>query len=128
MTNKRFTPNSLYELNENEIFVFGSNEAGIHGAGAAKLAYLKFGATYGVGYGLMGQSFAIPTKNKKIKTLPLDTIEKYIIMFLEEAKTMPDLTFLVTKIGCGLAGYKENQIKPFFKNIPDNVILPKGFH
>ena len=120
------TPDTITSLKQNEVFVFGSNEAGIHGAGAAKLA-LKFGAKRFTGHGLCGQTYAIPTKDKKIKTLPLDKIENYIKIFLEEAEQMPELTFLVTKIGCGLAGYKPEQLKKFFVKVPHNVILPKEF-
>lgn len=125
----KFTPDNITELNSNQIFVFGSNESGVHGAGAAKLAYKKFGAIWGVGFGLQGQSYAIPTKDLKIQTLPLDKIERYIRFFLLEAMEYPTYTFLVTKIGCGLAGYSEEQIGSLFKNknIPENVILPQSF-
>jgi hypothetical protein len=121
------TSNNISDLKPNEIFVFGSNEAGIHGAGAARLAYEKFGAVWGKGFGLYGQTYAIPTKDKRIETLPLQRIKQYVDTFLFFAKVNPQYTFLVTKIGCGLAGYKPEQIGPFFKNNPPNVILPKEF-
>jgi hypothetical protein len=126
---KRYTPNNILELKENQVFVFGSNEAGIHGAGAAKLANNKFGATWGVGVGITGNCYAIPTKNTKIKTLPLSRIETYIAFFLSYAKQHPEKEFLVTKIGCGLAGYSEEEIASLFKNkeISDNVIMPESF-
>lgn len=126
----KFTPDKITKLKKNQVFVFGSNEAGIHGAGAAKLAAQKFGAIYGVGYGLQGQSFGIPTKDLFIRTLPLDKVEFYVYSFLTEVMEYPDTEFLVTKIGCGLAGYSELQIANLFKNkfIPENVILPESFY
>jgi hypothetical protein len=125
----KFTPDKISKLKKNQVFVFGSNEAGIHGAGAAKLAEQKFGAIMGVGYGLQGQSFGIPTKDTFIRTLSLDKIEFYIYSFLTEAMEYPDTEFLVTKIGCGLAGYSEDQIANLFKGkfIPENVTLPESF-
>lgn len=126
----KFTPDKISSLKKNQIFVFGSNEAGVHGAGAAKLAHQKFGAVYGVGFGLQGKSYAIPTKDLEIRTLPLDKIEYYIYSFLTEAMEYPDTEFLVTKIGCGLAGYSETEIANLFKNkfIPENVTLPESFY
>ena len=125
----KFTPDKITKLKKNQVFVFGSNEAGIHGAGAAKLAEEKFGAIRGIGYGLHGKSFAIPTEDLQIRTLPLDKIEKYIQYFLIEVMEYPDTEFLVTKIGCGLAGYSEDQIANLFKGkfIPENVTLPESF-
>ena len=126
----KFTPDKITKLKKNQVFVFGSNEAGIHGAGAAKLAVEKFGAKMGMGYGLQGQSFAIPTKDTFIRTLSLDKIEFYIYSFLSEVMEYPDTEFLVTKIGCGLAGYSEEEIANLFKGkfIPENVILPESFY
>lgn len=109
------------------IFVFGSNLAGRHGAGAAKFALQRHGAVYGIGQGLSGKSYAIPTKNGNIKTLPLSEIEKYVKTFLQFAKEQPSYIFNVTPIGCGLAGYKYNQIAPFFRNRLENVHLPPEF-
>jgi len=116
----------IYGLKENEIFVFGSNEAGIHGAGAAKQA-LMWGAKPFVGCGLVGKTYALPTKDRNIKTLPLEKIEKYVEGFKKVAKQKPNLKFLVTEVGCGLAGYKPEHIAPFFKDSPSNVILPDNF-
>lgn len=109
------------------VFVFGSNEAGRHGKGAAKFAREQHGAIYGQGWGLQGNSFAIPTKDAHIRTLPLEVIRTYVDKFLVFAAGHPDLQFQVTPIGCGLAGYKPEQIAPMFKNPPPNCILPSEF-
>ena len=124
----RVTPDDITELGENEIFVFGSNESGIHGAGAAKAA-LVFGAQIGVGFGHKGQTFAIPTKDWRIIKLPIKYIKPYVERFIEYATVMKPYLFLVTKIGCGLAGYEVKDIAPLFKsaiNIP-NIYLPEEF-
>lgn len=121
------TPDKITELKPNEVFVFGSNEAGIHGAGAAKLAHEKFGAKWGVGLGLEGKTYAIPTKDYNIKTLDLYRINLYVLYFKADVKRYKDLNFLVTEIGCGLAGYEPKDIAPFFKDAPENVFLPKKF-
>ncbi len=97
------------------VFCFGSNEAGIHGAGAALTAYKKHGAIYGKSYGHYGDSFAIPTKNGDIETLDLKTISLYVQGFLAYAKGHPKLKFKVTRIGCGLAGLKDEDIAPMFR-------------
>lgn len=109
------------------IFVFGSNLAGRHGAGAAKFAVQHHGAIYGIGWGLQGNSFAIPTKDANIKTLPLDFIRQYVYKFKEFAEQHPELQFQLTPIGCGLAGYKHEDIGPMFKDSPPNVVIPKEF-
>ena len=126
----RITPNNITELKENEIFVFGSNESGIHGAGAAKLAREKFGAILGQGYGLQGKSYAIPTKGPFAQyRLHVSDIRKYVDKFIEVSKERKDLTFLVTLVGCGLAGYEPNQIAHLFKDALklENVYLPIEF-
>lgn len=102
------------------VFCFGSNEAGIHGAGAAKFAYKHKGARFGKGYGHHGDSFAIPTKDEFIETLPLDRISQYVQGFLAYAQGHRKLTFQVTCIGCGLAGYTHAQIAPLFEGAPKN--------
>lgn len=102
------------------IMVFGSNEGGLHGRGAAKFALDHRGAIYGFSYGHRGQSFAIPTKNARIETLPLDRIYEYVQGFLAYARGHKELLFQVTCIGCGLANLKHEQIAPFFKNAPKN--------
>jgi len=119
----------ITSLKDNEIFVFGSNYAGRHGRGAALLAVRKFGAKNGQGSGLMGKSYGIPTKSRNLKVLSLDIIENLIFKFLLFAEVHQELTFLVTPVGCGLAGYKPKQIAPLFFNskIPKNVKLPESF-
>ena len=115
-------------LSDHEVFVFGSNESGRHGKGAAKQA-LAWGARYGIGEGLSGNTYAIPTKNSKIQTLSKSKIKKYIENFTVFAKENPTLHFLVTEVGCGLAGYKPEDIAPFFNDVTDleNVFLPRSF-
>lgn len=120
----QFTPDFITELKENEIFVFGSNLQGMHGGGAARLAYEKFGAIWGQGVGLQGQSYGIPTMHGGV-----DAIKPYVDEFIEFAKSHPELTFLVTRIGCGIAGFRDEEIAPLFKECIeiDNVILPRSF-
>ena len=127
MMNK-ISSNNITSLNKNEIFVFGSNESGIHGAGAAKCA-LKWGAIYGKPFGLQSNTFAIPTKGILLKTLNISTIYSYINKFIEFAKEHPELKFLVTEIGCGLAGFDPSDIAPLFKEClnVDNIYLPVRF-
>ena len=121
----QFTPDFITELKENEIFVFGSNLEGMHGGGAARLAYDKFGAIWGQGVGLQGQSYGIPTMHGGI-----DAIKPYVDEFIEFAKSHPELTFLVTRIGCGIAGFRDEEIAPLFKECieMENVCLPRSFH
>ena len=122
------TPEKITHLEPNEVFVFGSNLAGRHGLGAALTAYRKFGARNGRGMGLCGQSYAIATKDRNLRILPLAKIEAQVVRFLEFAEKNPNLTFYVTKIGCGLARYSVKDIAPMFdREIPQNVILPKEF-
>ncbi len=120
----QFTPDFITELKENEIFVFGSNLQGMHGGGAARLAYEKFGAIWGQGVGLQGQSYGIPTMHGGV-----DAIKPYVDEFIEFAKSHPEMTFLVTRIGCGIAGFRDEEIAPLFKECIeiDNVILPRTF-
>lgn len=108
-----------------EIFVFGSNLAGIHGAGAAAEAYRSYGATWGKGIGLSGISYAIPTKDKQIQTLSIESVEMAIQIFIEFAQSNPALKFFVTRIGCGLAGFKDKDIAPFFKGAPATCNFPE---
>lgn len=109
------------------IFVFGSNLAGRHGKGAALHARESYGAQYGIGVGRTGNSYAIPTKDEHLNPLPLVEIETFVSGFLDYASLHPELEFAVTKIGCGLAGYKEHEIKPMFKGAPLNCRLPEGW-
>lgn len=106
------------------IFVFGSNLAGRHGKGAALCARNNHGAQYGIGVGRTGNAYAIPTKDGAIRTLPIDRIAEYVTDFLAYATEHPELEFEVTKIGCGLAGYREYQISPLFAGAPLNCHLP----
>lgn len=117
------------ELAPNEVFVFGSNYAGRHGKGAAAQAR-KWGAKNGQGSGLMGRTYGIPTKGYDLsRALPLRDIRREVDVFVAFAATNPDLTFLVTEVGCGLAGYSVDQIAPLFKACMGlgNVVLPRGF-
>lgn len=98
----KITPNNIQSLKPSKVFVFGSNLAGIHGAGAAELAFTKFGARWGKGWGkTSNQSYAIPTKDKRIRTMPLAQIQPYVDEFIGYATLNPETEFLVTKIGCG---------------------------
>lgn len=118
------TPDNIQELSPNEVFVFGSNLQGHHHGGAAKLAYENFGAVWGLGVGLAGQSYAIPTMHGGV-----DAIKPYVDQFIEMAKVMKDKKFYVTKIGCGIAGFKIEEMAPLFKGALEleNVALPREF-
>ncbi len=105
------------------VFVFGSNLAGRHGAGAAKYAKEHFGAIQGQGRGRQGNSYAIPTKDAKLEPLSLDDIQENVLQFLDYARTHSNTEFVVTRIGCGLAGYSNFDIAPMFKNYPPNCDL-----
>lgn len=107
------------------IFVFGSNLQGIHGAGAAKTAFAEYGAKWRMGFGPAGRSFAIPTKDWEIEPLGLGDIYVYIRAFKQYAELRQELVFLVTRIGCGLAGYTDQQIAPMFVGTPKNCIMPE---
>ena len=124
MYNREYTSDRITELKPNEIFVFGSNLAGSHGGGAARLAYNRFGAIWGQGVGLQGQSYAIPTMQGGV-----ETIKPYVDEFIEFAKQHTEYIFLVTRIGCGIAGFKDEEIAPLFARAYDiqNIILPKEF-
>ena len=120
----QFTPNAISSLRPDEIFVFGSNLQGHHGGGAARAARIKFGAIMGQGEGLQGQSYAIPTMQGGV-----DTIQPYVDRFIDFAKAHKDLFFYVTRIGCGIAGFKDSDIAPLFKDALaiENICLPKSF-
>jgi len=124
MEQKRTTPEFITELQPNEIFVFGSNLKGMHGGGAAYIAYRKFGAIMGQGVGLQGQSYAIPTMQGGV-----ETIRPYVDEFIAFAKEHQDLTFLVTRIGCGIAGFTDEEIAPLFEKAHEveNIVLPPGW-
>jgi hypothetical protein len=108
-----------------KIFVFGSNLAGRHGAGAALAAFKEHGAEYGTGVGRTGNAYAIPTKDAKLRPLPMEIIAVHVSQFLVYAYGHPELEFEVTRIGCGLAGYTDVQIAPMFKTAPKNCALPR---
>lgn len=112
----------ITELGPNEIFVFGSNGQGAHMGGAAAMAVNKFGAVMGQAEGLQGQSYAIDTMDG------IEVMKEQIERFLEFAAKRPELTFYVTEIGCGIAGYTPDQIAPFFEKATYNVILPDSFY
>lgn len=124
MEKKRTTPERIQQLAPGEIFVFGSNLRGMHGGGAAYVAYRKFGAVMGQGVGLQGRSYAIPTMQGGV-----ETIKPYVDEFVDFARKHSELTFLVTRIGCGIAGFSDWQISPLFEPAHDldNVILPEGW-
>lgn len=124
MYNREYTPENITELKSNEIFVFGSNLAGSHGGGAAWLAHERFGAVWGQGVGLQGRSYGIPTMHGGV-----ETIQPYVDEFIAFAKEHKKYTFLVTRIGCGIAGFTVGEIAPLFAGAIDteNVILPKAF-
>ena len=119
-----FTPERITSLRADEVFVFGSNLAGMHGGGAAYAAFKKFGAIWGRGVGLQGQSYAIPTMQGGV-----ETIKPYVDDFIDFARSRPDLFFYVTRIGCGIAGFADAEIAPLFaaaRAVP-NICLPESF-
>jgi hypothetical protein len=109
------------------VFVFGSNQAGRHGKGAALVAKNTYGAIYGVGSGRTGNAYAIPTKDYSMSPLPIEAIKVHVDNFVEYANLHPELTFRVTKVGCGLARYQEALMVPLFKGCPKNCLLPLGW-
>ena len=118
------TPDTISSLKSDEIFVFGSNLHDHHGGGAARAACKKFGAIWGQGVGLQGQSYAIPTMQGGV-----ETIKPYVDQFIEFAKEHTELFFYVTRIGCGIAGFKDSDMAPLFREAIGikNVCLPKSF-
>lgn len=118
----KITPDWVAELSTNEVFVFGSNLDGQHLGGAARIAFEKFGAIWGNGVGIQGQSYAIPTMHG-----PLSDIKPYIDEFVEYARQHPEKNFILTRIGCGIAGFKDEEMAPLFAeilNVP-NITIPK---
>lgn len=124
MYNREFTPAWINGLKENEVFVFGSNLGGFHAGGAARVAMERFGAVWGQGVGLQGQSYAIPTMHGGV-----DVIKPYVDEFIAFARAHRELKFLVTPIGCGIAGFAVEEIAPLFADAIDegNIILPESF-
>lgn len=124
MNKARITDSLVVSLKPNEVFVFGSNLGGFHGGGAARAAYNKFGAIWGQGVGMQGQSYAIPTMQGGV-----ETIAPYVDEFIEYAMNHPDKRFLVTEIGCGIAGFAPEEMAPLFAKAVDveNITLPQRF-
>ena len=124
----RFTQENIETLEAGEIFIFGSNLSGRHDAGAARKA-LEFGAVMGKGVGFKGRTYAIPTKDENIRTMSIEAIEPYVKQFIDYASKNQHLTFLVSKIGCGLANYSPEDIAPLFEDalLYPNIVLPEEF-
>lgn len=125
----RVTPEHISKLKINEVFVFGSNESGRHGLGAAKTA-LGWGAKWGQAEGIQGRTYGIPTKDSSVRrTLSIVEIKPYVDRFIEFAKNNPDFIFLVTEVGCGLSKYHPKDIAPLFIDAinVDNIHLPDRF-
>jgi len=122
--NREFTPDFVTELKDDEIFVFGSNIRGMHGGGAARIANMKFGAEWGVGEGITGKCYALPTMEGGV-----DYVAGKVQNFIKCASEHPELKFYVTRIGCGIAGFTDEEIAPLFLTAieMDNVILPESF-
>lgn len=120
------TPESITTLKPDEVFVFGSNLAGNHAGGAAKQA-LQFGAVMGEYEGIQGQSYAFPTLDENFEKLSWDDLELSVYRLYEYAKQHPFLTFLLTKVGCGIAGYPEEEMKQLFTKKIHNVVYPEGW-
>ncbi len=120
----KVTPERITELKEGEVFVFGSNLHGMHAGGAARIAFERFGAVWGQGVGLQGQAYAIPTMQGGV-----ETIRPYVDEFIAFAQSHPEFHFLVTRIGCGIAGFRDEEIAPLFAvaHTLDNVSLPEGW-
>lgn len=137
MKQKKYTPENITELKNNEIFVFGSNEAGMHIAGAARVAYEKFGAKLGVCEGLEGQSYAIPTLTSKLERISRKDLVVYFDRFLRCVEDLENHIFYLTKVGCGIAGYSEEYVYDILWEVvdktcemgklPKNLIIPKEF-
>ncbi len=119
-----YTPGKLAELKPDEVFVFGSNLRGHHGGGAARTAVLRFGAVWGQSVGLQGQCYAIPTMQGGV-----ETIKPYVDEFIQFAKRHEEKFFYVTRIGCGIAGFKDEEIAPLFRDAQSvlNICLPESF-
>lgn len=117
----RITPAVITELQPDEVFVFGSNANGLHGGGAARIAHERFGAVWGEGHGHHGQSYAIDTMSG------LEVLAAEARTFVAYASKHPELTFLLTPVGCGIAGYSPEQVAPLFASLPENVTVPETF-
>ena len=117
----------INSLKTNQIFVFGSNLVGNHAGGAARQAYDQFNAAWGIGEGLVGQSYAFPTLDENFNQLSDKRLQQAVSKLVQTAKSMPDKEFLLTKVGCGIAGYPEEKMKNLFIDVPDNIKKPEGW-
>lgn len=117
----------INSLKPNEYFIFGSNLAGNHAGGAARQAHEQFGAEMGVGEGITGQSYAFPTLDENFKKVSNTRLHMARLRLYETANTRPDKTFLLTKVGCGIAGFDEEKMKRLFTNAPKNIVKPEGW-
>lgn len=125
----RITPNQINELEPNQVFVFGSNTKGYHGGGAAYFAHKNFGAEWGIAEGVSGKTYAIPTCDTRIKKIDIEELSLSIDRFVGYACGNPEYIFLVTPIGCGIAGFTPDEIAPLFllaKHV-ENIHLPESF-
>lgn len=117
----RTTPEEITELADDEVFVFGSNASGAHGGGAARVAHQRFDAEWGVGEGLTGRTYALPTMEGT------DAFRAAAERFVAVAEEHPELTFLLTRVGCGIAGHDESVVRTWFADTPPNVVKPAGW-
>lgn len=140
----RFTPEYIEDLHPNEVFVFGSNANGNHYGGAANLAYQRFGAVWGVGEGLRGNSYALPTLNRSMERVSLGALKQAFKHLFQEIDLNPELCFLLTKVGCGIAGYTVKEVaRAFWESVnsfyngrwttyvgslPEGLIIPEEFY
>ena len=124
LSRPQYTPNRISSLKNDEVFVFGSNLQGHHGGGAARQALMQFGAVWGQGVGMQGQSYAIPTMQGGV-----ETVRPYVDQFIRFAKKHSEYFFYVTRIGCGIAGFKDSDIAPLFSDAlsVENICLPESF-
>lgn len=121
------TPENITHLEPNEIFVFGSNLNGFHDGGAAKVAEEKFGAEWGIGEGLVGQSYAFPTLGYQMQRMHIEDLEECRNTLYKTARALPAVTFYLTKVGTGIAGFHETEMGALFMDSPENIIKPKGW-
>ena len=116
-----YAPDNITSLKPDEIIVIGSNIEGLHGGGAARYAHQNFGLAWGIGEGLSGQTYALPTMEG------YESLQRAVTKFIGYAERSHDLTFLLTRIGCGIAGYTESAVSPLFASAPANVLRPAGW-
>jgi len=122
---RTYHPDNTTPKGRDAVFVFGSNLAGRHGMGSAKVAHVNFAAKYGCGQGPTGRAYAIPTKDRHLNTLPLEDIHESVAAFIRYAQAKPKTQFFITRVGCGLAGYQDAQIAPMFAQASPNCSLPE---